>query len=184
MTAPGSPWSAAPTRTTPSPRARRRWWASTCGSTPTTSSTRTSARTTSTPGSTPWTGRRWPSATTPSRSRPAAKAGSQLHGRSGVRSGVMRILPLALLACALSLTLAAPASASRNQESIFEDEHQLLELGPVQASRTLDELDALGADTVRSLVLWNRLAPGGARRPKGFKAADPRGYAAALWDPY
>src|SRR4051794_16818211 len=96
----------------------------------------------------------------------------------------MRALALALLACALCLGLAAPASASRDQESIFEDEHQLLELGSSAADRSLDDIDALGADTVRSLVLWSRLAPGGARRPTGFRAADPRAYPAALWDPY
>src|SRR3954447_26901792 len=96
----------------------------------------------------------------------------------------MRALALALLACALCLGLAAPASASRNQESIFEDEHQLLELGSSATDRSLDDIDALGADTVRSLVLWSRLAPGGARRPTGFRAADPRAYPAALWDPY
>src|SRR3954454_8770777 len=96
----------------------------------------------------------------------------------------MKALALALLACALCLGLAAPASASRDQESIFEDEHQLLELGSSAADRSLDDIDALGADTVRSLVLWSRLAPGGARRPTGFRAADPRAYPAALWDPY
>jgi len=46
----------------------------------------------------------------------------------------------------------------------------------------LDDVDALGADSVRSLVLWSRVAP--RRKPRGFKAADPRAYAAALWDPY
>src|SRR5215211_2922884 len=96
----------------------------------------------------------------------------------------MTTLRLALLAGALCLLLAAPASASRNQESIFEDEHQLLELGSANANRALNDLNRLGADSVRSLVLWSRLAPGGSRRPKGFKAADPRAYPAALWDPY
>jgi hypothetical protein len=96
----------------------------------------------------------------------------------------MTTLRLALLAGALCLLLAAPASASRNQESIFEDEHQLLELGAANANRALNDLNRLGADSVRSLVLWSRLAPGRSRRPKGFKAADPRAYPAALWDPY
>ena len=50
------------TRTTRSATARRRCWATTSGSTPTTSSTRTSARTTSRRGGTPSTGRRSPSA--------------------------------------------------------------------------------------------------------------------------
>jgi hypothetical protein len=96
----------------------------------------------------------------------------------------MRTLRLALLAGALCLTFAAPASASRAQESIFEDEHELLEIGPAAANAGLDDIKTLGADSVRSLVLWSRLAPGGKRRPKTFKATDPKAYPAALWDPY
>ena len=96
----------------------------------------------------------------------------------------MRTLRLALLAGALFLSLAATASAARNQESIFEDEHQLLDLGPATANRSLDDMHSLGADSIRSLVLWSRIAPRGSRRPKGFKATDPRAYNAALWDPY
>jgi hypothetical protein len=86
----------------------------------------------------------------------------------------MRSLRLALLCGALFLCLAAPASASRNQESIFEDEHQLLELGPGVANHALDDIRALGADSIRSLVLWSRVAPRGKKRPPAFKAADPR----------
>jgi len=96
----------------------------------------------------------------------------------------MGTLRLAALAGALCLAAAAPASAARDQESIFEDEHQLLELGPAAAGAALDDVSRLGADSVRSLVLWSRLAPRGARRPKGFEAVDPRSYPAALWDPY
>ena len=96
----------------------------------------------------------------------------------------MRSLRLALLCGALFLCLAAPAAASRTQESIFEDEHQLLELGPGVANRSLDDIQTLGADSVRSLVLWSRLAPRGGKRPAGFKAADPRAYPPSAWDPY
>jgi hypothetical protein len=78
------------------------------------------------------------------------------------------------------LAAAAPAAASHDQESIFEDEHQLLESGPGVASAALDDIDALGADSVRSLVLWSRVAPG--RRPSN--ATDPRAYPPAAWDPY
>ena len=91
----------------------------------------------------------------------------------------MTTLRSALLAGALCLTFAAPASASRDQESIFEDEHQLLELGSATANASLDDIQRLGADSVRSLVLWSRLAPRGAKRPKGFKAADPKAYPGA-----
>jgi hypothetical protein len=96
----------------------------------------------------------------------------------------MRSLRLALLCGALFLCCASPAAAARNQESIFEDEHQLLELGPGVANRALDDIDSLGADSIRSLVLWSRVAPAGKRRPAGFKAADPRAYPPSAWDPY
>ena len=56
----------------------------------------------------------------------------------------MRTLRLALLAGALCLFLAAPASAARNQESVFEDEHQLLELGPAAANSALDDMKSSG----------------------------------------
>jgi hypothetical protein len=87
---------------------------------------------------------------------------------------------LALTTVLLCLAAAAPAAASHDQESIFEDEHQLLESGPGVAATALDDIDALGADSVRSLVLWARVAPG--RRPSN--AADPRAYPPAAWDPY
>jgi hypothetical protein len=96
----------------------------------------------------------------------------------------MRSLRLALLCGALFLCLAAPAAASRNQESIFEDEHQLLELGPGVANASLNDITSLGADSIRSLVLWSRVAPAGKRRPAGFKAADPHAYPPSAWDPY
>ena len=96
----------------------------------------------------------------------------------------MRTLRFALLCGALFLCAAAPASAARDQESIFEDEHQLLDLGPGVANTALDDVKSLGADSVRSLVLWSRIAPRGKRRPRGFRATEPRAYAPSAWDPY
>jgi hypothetical protein len=92
-------------------------------------------------------------------------------------------LRLALLGV-LTLLLAAPASASKSQESMFEDEHQLLELGPDARNAALDDISRLGADSVRSLVLWSRLAPAGSRRPRGFDGSDPAQYPAEGWDTY
>jgi hypothetical protein len=93
-------------------------------------------------------------------------------------------LRTALLVGALTLLLAAPAAASKTQESIFEDEQQLLERGPDVRNSTLDDFSRLGADSIRSLVLWSRIAPAGSRRPKGFDGANPAAYPAAAWDPY
>ncbi len=98
--------------------------------------------------------------------------------------GLSHAARLALTTVLLCLAAAAPAAASHDQESIFEDEHQLLELGPGVANRSLDDIQTLGADSVRSLVLWSRLAPRGGKRPVNFKAADPRAYPPSAWDPY
>ncbi len=95
-----------------------------------------------------------------------------------------RALRIALLLGALLLATAASASANTTQESIFEDEHQLLELGPSARNAALDDISRLGADSIRSLVLWSRIAPGGSKRPKGFDGTNPAAYPAASWDPY
>src|SRR5687767_2822490 len=46
-------------------------------------------------------------------------------------------------------------------------------------------MTALGADTIRLMVLWHSVAPkpGRARRPR-FDAKDPAEYGTAVWDPY
>lgn len=87
---------------------------------------------------------------------------------------------LGILAAALSaIPLLAPAAhASRSQESLFEDEASLLYSGPARRDATLDELQALGVDTIRANVVWNRYAPSPAhaQRPN-FDATDPNAYA-------
>lgn len=92
----------------------------------------------------------------------------------------------ALALAALALIPAAPALAASTQESIFEDDYQVLQLGPDEQRRALDDFLALGADTVRSLVLWNQIAPepGSFGRPKGFDGKDPASYDPARWDRY
>ncbi len=93
----------------------------------------------------------------------------------------------ALVAALLSLLLLPGlASASSTQESIFEDEHELLQLGPARQAEALDEMAALGADTVRTLVNWQQVAPKGKskKRPKSLDAANPATYPAENWDRY
>jgi hypothetical protein len=91
-----------------------------------------------------------------------------------------------IAAAAAALLAAVPAQASTTQESIFEDDYQLLQLGSAEQQAGLNDMDRLGADTVRSLVLWNQIAPdpGNVRRPKGFDARNPAAYPAGLWDRY
>ena len=87
-------------------------------------------------------------------------------------------------AAALIATLAvcAPAHASKTQESIFQDDATLLGDDTAARDRALDELQALGVDTIRALVLWNRVAPDAlsSTRPQ-FDAADPNAYPAGNW---
>jgi hypothetical protein len=81
--------------------------------------------------------------------------------------------PVAFL---LSLVLAAPAAASTTQFTMFEAPSALVD--GAQRDGTLDEIDALGADAVRVLVNWNRVAPSpqSKNRPEGFNASDPVSY--------
>lgn len=78
----------------------------------------------------------------------------------------MRSLAAALLAL---LVVAAPAAAHQRQQSMFMDDNLLLYRGPARASATLDELKALGVDSVRVTLHWHHFAPDAkkTRRPRG-----------------
>jgi hypothetical protein len=88
----------------------------------------------------------------------------------------------ALVACLLVvLALPAGAAAATTQESLIQDDLQLLQSGAAARERALDDLLALGADGVRAQVLWRSIAP--AKRPRAFDGADPAAYAARRWNP-
>lgn len=92
-------------------------------------------------------------------------------------------LALVLAACALTPPIAA---ASSRQDSIFEDDAQLVLSSDAVRERTLDDLTVLGADTIHSIVFWNRVAPEplSKTRPSRFDGADPVAYPAGFWDRY
>ena len=94
----------------------------------------------------------------------------------------------ALLAGAVLAALAvpaAPAAAADGQRSVIQDDPLLLHQGADVRNRTLDDIKALGADTIRLMVLWRSVAPrpGSKRRPR-FDATDPGAYKPGAWDPY
>jgi hypothetical protein len=95
----------------------------------------------------------------------------------------MRRLTPTLLAALAALLLPATAFAGMSQESIFEDEYLLLTKGDISA---LDEMSALGADTVRSIVYWQDVAPSpkSSKAPRGFKASSVTAYPASGWNRY
>src|SRR5512139_2629618 len=97
-----------------------------------------------------------------------------------------RLARLAALTAALTVALPVlPAAANRTQLSIFQDDEQLVLSGAGARERTLDDIQLLGADTVHSVVFWNKVAPVplSATRPS-FDGADPAAYPAELWDTY
>ena len=94
-----------------------------------------------------------------------------------------RLIPAALAALCLAGAPAA-AEASTTQESLVEDEFQMLQAGPAARERALDDVAALGADGVRALVAWADIAPlpRADARPGGFDATDPAAYPPRRWD--
>jgi hypothetical protein len=84
-----------------------------------------------------------------------------------------------MLAVVLLALAAAPAGASTTQESIFQDDRLLLESGADTRNATLDELKALGVDTIRVNAIWARIAPERDSTTKpSFDASDPGAYPA------
>lgn len=85
-------------------------------------------------------------------------------------------------ACAL---LALPAGASaRAQETIFDAPRELIGgATPESRAAALDELRALGADTIRVNLPWRFLVPrpGRSQKPAGFNASNPRDYPQIRW---
>src|SRR4051794_38077330 len=93
------------------------------------------------------------------------------------------VLITLLIAAAVPQT----AQAGHTQGSVFEDDTALLTSDTTSRDRSLDELQSLGVDTIRSLVIWNRVAPDptSSTKPSGFDATDPASYpdnAWAAWD--
>ena len=64
-----------------------------------------------------------------------------------------------LIALVISAIAPQAAHASHTQGSVFEDDTALVTSDATERDRSLDELQSLGVDTIRSLVIWNRVAP-------------------------
>ena len=95
----------------------------------------------------------------------------------------MRRLTLTTMLLAGLLALpAGPAGASKTQQSVFQDDRVLLDQGGEVRARALDELKALGVDTIRVNAIWARLAPARDSQSKpSFDSSDPGAYSADSW---
>ena len=98
------------------------------------------------------------------------------------RSEFVRKALLALMPVVLLLAWAASADASTRQETILQDD-RLFGSADRQV-QALNDADALGVDTIHSVITFHSLAPDpdARRRPRGFNAADPGDYPAESWD--
>jgi hypothetical protein len=96
------------------------------------------------------------------------------------------LVPLLSALLLVSGLAAAPAHASKTQESIFQDDRLLIFSGDATRQSALDQMKALGATTVHSLVFWNSIAPqpNSKTKPAGFNASEPNAYPAGAWDQY
>jgi hypothetical protein len=88
------------------------------------------------------------------------------------------VLPAAVLAVGLLLAVPGVACASQSQQTIFDATAALLGAGERERRQSLNELDALGVDTIRIVLQWRSVAPspGRSRRPAGFRPGDPDDY--------
>jgi hypothetical protein len=88
-----------------------------------------------------------------------------------------------LLATVAALALPGTAGASRTQESIMQDDRVLFTQGPAAQANALDQMRALGVDTVHTIVSWRGIAPNATatRPPRGFNPKHPASYPADRW---
>jgi hypothetical protein len=110
-----------------------------------------------------------------------------MHSLSSLRPARPRaLLAVAVAVAVLALPVTAgTASAYENQESIMQDDRVLYSMGPAAQARALDQMAALGVDTIHTLITWRGLVPGSTakKRPKGFRADDPAAYPGDKWNP-
>src|SRR3954471_21919082 len=85
------------------------------------------------------------------------------------------VLAAALAAACIALLGAAPAFAARNAELSMMDDQALLGASFGQINKTIERMQALGADRVRVSAFWADIAPSphSTTKPKNFNALNP-----------
>jgi hypothetical protein len=102
---------------------------------------------------------------------------NSMCSRQPARLGAGFLLAAALGALLLLTFGATGAFASKTQWSIFEDHPYLVQTDPQTRATTLDEVQQLGADTIRVEVKWNEVAPSSSSSTKpSFDATNPSEY--------
>jgi hypothetical protein len=90
------------------------------------------------------------------------------------------------MTCVLVAVLApARAAASPTQESMFQDDNQLVYASAGHVAGVLNQLAALGVERIRVSVIWALVAPDpGSTTPPSFDATNPADYPAGAWNRY
>jgi Cellulase (glycosyl hydrolase family 5) len=96
--------------------------------------------------------------------------------------GVRKLLAVTGAAAAF-FAAASSSQASTSQFTLFEAPRELLSSDDALRAQTLDELQGMGVQYLRVVVLWRSIAPssGSSTPPAGFDDAGQDGY---LWAPY
>jgi hypothetical protein len=97
----------------------------------------------------------------------------------------VRTLRSIIVAALVLAAIPSTASASSTQESMFQDDPNLVYGTDAQVNTTLDALAALGVDRIRVSVFWKIVAPANDQKVRPvFDATDPAAYPQNLWAPY
>ena len=97
----------------------------------------------------------------------------------------MRTLRSIFVAALVLAAIPSTAFASSTQESMFQDDPNLVYGTDAQVNTTLDALAALGVDRIRVSVFWKIVAPANDQKIRPvFDATDPAAYPQNLWAPY
>src|SRR5215216_1773485 len=111
-----------------------------------------------------------------------ARATLAAPSRSNMRMGVRKLLVLIGTAAAF-FAAAASSQAKTTQFTLFEAPRELLSSDDALRAQTLDEIQGMGVNYLRVVILWRSVAPSSASStpPPGFDDAGQDGY---LWAPY
>jgi hypothetical protein len=93
------------------------------------------------------------------------------------RGRALALAGLVLLTALVVVLTGGEARASRSQWSMFEDHPLLVRSGPAVRQQTLNEIKALGADTLRIEIKWADVAPSpNSKSAPKFDATNPSAY--------
>jgi hypothetical protein len=96
-----------------------------------------------------------------------------------------RLLQALAVMCALVAAAPAAAAASTTQESVLQDDNQLVYASPTHVAEVLTRLASLGVERIRVSVIWALVAPNPhSRTQPSFNASDPAAYPEGAWDRY